>query len=106
MGIDNGFEVDTTENANNFNEANLKKYSVVVFNSTTGNVLSEPQQIAFERYIQAGGAFLGIHAAADTEYDWAWYGKLVGGYFNGHPGKNVSNVQNGKFINNKHRRLK
>ncbi len=98
MGIDNGFEVDTTENANNFNEANLKKYSVVVFNSTTGNVLSEPQQIAFERYIQAGGAFLGIHAAADTEYDWAWYGKLVGGYFNGHPGKNVSNVQNGKFI--------
>ncbi len=98
MGIDNGFEVDTTENADNFNEANLKKYSVVVFNSTTGNVLTEPQQIAFERYIQAGGAFMGIHAASDTEYDWPWYGKLVGGYFNGHPGKNVSNVQNGKFI--------
>eukprot|EP01136_Pigoraptor_vietnamica_P019422 Opistho-1_new@66987 len=98
MGVDNGFSVDTTENADNFNEANLKKYSVVVFNSTTGNVLTEPQQIAFERYIQAGGAFLGIHAASDTEYDWPWYGKLVGGYFNGHPGKNVSNVQNGKFI--------
>ena len=28
---------------------------------------------------------MGIHAAADTEYDWAWYGKLVGGYFESHP---------------------
>lgn len=98
MGKANGFDVDTTENAAKFNEENLKKYTVVVFNSTTGNVLSEPQQIAFERYIQAGGGFMGVHAAADTEYDWPWYGKLVGGYFTNHPGKNVSNVQNGKFI--------
>jgi cytochrome c len=98
MAKTNGFEVDTTENGAKFNEENLKKYSVVVFNSTTGNILTEPQQIAFERYIQAGGAFVGIHAASDTEYDWAWYGKLVGGYFSGHPGKNVSNVQSGKFI--------
>ena len=98
MGKSNGFEVDTTENAARFNEENLKKYKVIVFNSTTGNVLTEPQQIAFERYIQAGGAFVGIHAASDTEYDWPWYGKLVGGYFTNHPGKNVSNVQSGKFI--------
>ena len=100
MGKSNGFEVDTTENAARFNEENLKKYKVIVFNSTTGNVLTEPQQIAFERYIQAGGAFVGIHAASDTEYDWPWYGKLVGGYFTNHPGKNVSNVQSGKFIIN------
>jgi cytochrome c len=98
MAKANGFEVDTTENGARFNEENLKKYKVVIFNSTTGNVLTEPQQIAFERYIQAGGGFMGIHAAADTEYDWAWYGKLVGGYFTNHPGKNVSNVQSGKFI--------
>ena len=98
MAKANGFEVDTTENGARFNEENLKKYKVVVFNSTTGNVLTEPQQLAFERYIQAGGGFMGIHAAADTEYDWAWYGKLVGGYFDGHPGKTASNVQNGKFI--------
>ncbi len=98
MAKANGFEVDTTENGARFNEENLKKYKVVIFNSTTGNVLTEPQQIAFERYIQAGGGFMGIHSAADTEYDWAWYGKLVGGYFTNHPGKSVSNVQNGKFI--------
>ena len=49
------------------------------------DVLNEVQQSEFERYIQAGGGFVGIHAASDTEYDWPWYGKLVGGYFNGHP---------------------
>ncbi len=98
MGKLNEFQVDTTENAEKFNDANLKNYRVVIFMSTTGNILNEPQQIAFERYIQAGGAFLGVHAASDTEYDWPWYGKLVGGYFNGHPGKNVSNVQMGKFL--------
>ncbi len=92
------FQVDSTENSTKFTEANLKQYAVVVFMSTTGDVLNPTQQIAFERYIQAGGGYMGVHAASDTEYDWPWYGKLVGGYFNGHPGKNVSNVQMGKFI--------
>ena len=40
---------------------------------------------AFERYIQSGGGFAGIHAASDTEYTWPWYGELVGGYFRSHP---------------------
>ena len=53
------------------------------------------QQADFERYIQAGGGFVGIHSAADTEYDWIWYGKLVGGYFNGHPSD--PNVREGKM---------
>lgn len=97
LGQKYGFAVDTTENATKFTEDNLKKYAVVIFMSTTGDVLNPAQQIAFERYIQAGGGFMGVHAASDTEYDWPWYGKLVGGYFNGHPGKNVSNVQMGKF---------
>lgn len=90
-----GFVADTTENSQKFTEQNLKQYKVVVFLSTTGDVLNDTQQLAFERFIQAGGGFVGIHAASDTEYDWPWYGRLVGGYFNGHPGKNVSNVQKG-----------
>ena len=49
------------------------------------NVLNADQQIAFEHYIQAGGGFAGIHAAADTEYDWPWYNQLVGAYFLSHP---------------------
>lgn len=92
LGKQNGYGVDTTTNATNFTDEYLQQYQVVVFLSTTGNVLNAEEQAAFERYIQAGGGFVGIHAAADTEYDWPWYGKLVGAYFDSHP--NNPNVRN------------
>lgn len=97
LGKENGFVVDTTENAAIFNEDSLKNYSAVIFLSTTGNVLDYRQRTAFERYIQAGGGFAGIHAATDTEYDWGWYGRLVGNYFFDHPGihDTFPNVQQG-----------
>ncbi|HSU49236.1 MAG TPA: ThuA domain-containing protein, partial [Segetibacter sp.] len=97
LGSQNNFDVDTTSNAERFNEENLKKYSAVVFLSTTGNVLDNIQENAFERYIQAGGGYVGIHAAADCEYDWNWYGRLVGGYFLSHPGihDTFPNIQTG-----------
>ncbi|MFT5763857.1 MAG: cytochrome c [Saprospiraceae bacterium] len=85
LGKENDFRVDTTEDASVFKEKELKKYNVVIFLSTTGDVLNDAQQLEFNRFIQAGGGFVGIHAAADTEYDWPWYGKLCGAYFNGHP---------------------
>ncbi|WP_088342343.1 ThuA domain-containing protein [Robiginitalea sediminis] len=85
LGAQNGFEVDTTENADRFTEENLRQYSAVIFLSTTGDVLNAAQEAAFERYIQAGGGYVGIHAATDTEYDWGWYGKLAGAYFQSHP---------------------
>jgi glucose/arabinose dehydrogenase len=85
LGKENGFAVDTTEDANAFTEENLKKYAAVVFLNTTGDVLNYKQEAAFERFIQAGGGFTGIHSATDTEYDWTWYAKLVGGNFISHP---------------------
>ncbi|HET8737424.1 MAG TPA: ThuA domain-containing protein [Pricia sp.] len=85
LGNENGFEVDTTKNAELFNEDNLKQYSAIVFLSTTMNVLDAKQEAAFERYIQSGGGFAGIHAAADTEYDWGWYTRLLGAQFQSHP---------------------
>ena len=81
-----GFSVDATENAGAFTDENLAKYDVVIFLCTTGDVLNDTQQAAFERYIRAGGGYAGIHSASDTEYDWAWYGGLVGAYFRDHPG--------------------
>jgi hypothetical protein len=81
LGSENNFLVDSTRDAAYFVEDSLEKYSAVVFLSTTLNVLNADQQVAFERYIQAGGGFAGIHAAADTEYDWPWYNKLVGAQF-------------------------
>ena len=96
LGKKQGFAVDTTENAEKFNEDNLKNYNAVVWLSTTGDVLNTIQQTDFERYIQAGGGYVGIHAASDTEYDWTWYNELMGGYFASHPGN--PNVQNGKMV--------
>ena len=80
-----GFEVDTTENADAFSAQTLRHYDALVFLCTSGEVLNDAQQEAMRGFIQAGGGFVGIHSAADTEYEWEWYGKLVGAYFNGHP---------------------
>jgi len=104
LGKENHFEVDTTTDASKFTSDNLKKYAAVVFLSTTGDVLNDEQQKAFEKYIQAGNGFVGIHAATDTEYGWAWYGKLAGAYFLSHPAQQeaVLNVVNSKTIATKH----
>ncbi len=85
MGKQNNFLVDTTEDASFFTAEKLKQYDAVVFLSTTGNVLNDEQQAAFESFIKSGKGFVGIHAAADTEYEWPWYNKLVGAYFVSHP---------------------
>lgn len=85
MGVNNGFEVDHTEDANVFNPANLAQYEAVFFLNTTLEVLNEDEQTAFEDYITGGGAFIGVHSAADTEHDWPFYGEVVGAYFMAHP---------------------
>lgn len=85
LGRQNNFIVIRTESPEDFTDQNLKNYQLVVFLSTTGDVLDAEEEKAFENYINGGGSFLGIHAASDTEYEWDWYGKLVGGYFESHP---------------------
>ena len=85
LGEKHGFMVNHTENADDFTTKVLENYRAVIFLNTTGNILNNTQQEHFERYIQAGGGWVGIHSAADTEYKWPWYGKMVGAYFDGHP---------------------
>ncbi|WP_051871632.1 ThuA domain-containing protein [Streptomyces sclerotialus] len=85
LGAQHGFAVDATENAGAFTPGNLARYDAVVWLSTTGDVLNATQQAAFEKYIAAGGGYVGVHAAADTEYDWPFYGGLAGAYFQSHP---------------------
>ena len=85
LGQQNNFDVDATEDASAFNDSNLSRYQTVIFLNTTGDALNGEQQSAFERYIRHGGGYVGVHSATDTEYDWAWYGGLVGAYFQGHP---------------------
>lgn len=104
LGADHKFGVDTSSDAAVFTKDNLKKYKAVVFLNTTGNVLDEVQQAAFEQYIRSGGGFAGIHAATDTEYDWPWYGRLVGAYFKSHPATQEAtlDVVDDKHISTKH----
>lgn len=103
LGKGNGYEVVATEDAEKFNEAYLKDFSLIVFLNTTGDVLNNAQQADMERFIQAGGGFVGIHSATDTEYDWPWYGDMVGAYFAGHPQIQAAEI---KVLDPKHRATK
>jgi type 1 glutamine amidotransferase len=85
LGAYNNFAVDATEDPGAFNDANLARFQVVVFLMTTGEVLADSQQAAFERYIRAGHGFVGVHSASDTEYGWPWYHALLGATFDSHP---------------------
>jgi type 1 glutamine amidotransferase len=85
LGAERGFAVAGTEDASRFTDRELARYRAVVFLNTTGDVLDDAGKAAFERYIRAGGGFVGVHSASDTEYHWQWYGRLVGAYFASHP---------------------
>lgn len=74
-----------TEDAGYFHPDTLQAFDAVIFLNTTGDVLNDSQQEVFEQYIRSGGGYLGIHSAADTEYEWPWYGNLIGAYFTSHP---------------------
>lgn len=88
LGMDNGFDVDTTKDAAVFTEDNLRKYAALVFLSTTEgkeDLLNETEKKAFVQYIHDGGGWVGIHAATDAGYRWQWYTNLSGARFLSHP---------------------
>ena len=85
LGRANGFSVRATEDAKTFTPKRLRRFDAVVFLSTSGDVLTPRQQRAFRSYIRHGGGWVGIHSAADTEYEWPFYGRLLGAYFQSHP---------------------
>jgi type 1 glutamine amidotransferase len=94
LAAEHGFTVTTSEDPSLFSNYNLRKYDVVVFLNTTGDCLGEGQQKSFEEFIGRGGGYVGIHSAADTEYEWPFYGKLVGAYFLSHPQIQEAQVKN------------
>lgn len=86
------FQVDWHEQASRISKENLEQYDVIIFLSTTGDILNEEQQAAMEDFIQSGKGFVGIHAASDTEYKWEWYTQLVGRMFSHHPANQTTRV--------------
>jgi uncharacterized protein len=85
LADEKGWVITATENSDLFTPDFLKNFDVVVFLNPTGDVLNNAQQKNFEEFMSGGKGFVGIHAASDCEYDWDWYGKLVGAYFKTHP---------------------
>ncbi|MDG2201702.1 MAG: ThuA domain-containing protein [Phycisphaerales bacterium] len=79
------FTVVHTEDPGRFTHDGLASFDAVVFLNTTMDVLDDAQQQAFAGWYRDGGGYVGIHAAADTEYDWPWYGQLMGAWFMSHP---------------------
>jgi len=85
LGGELGWTVSATEDAGVFSDEGLARFDAVIFLLTTGDVLDSEQQAAFERFMKNGKGYVGIHSASDTEYDWPFYGSLVGAYFRSHP---------------------
>lgn len=85
LARENNFEITHTEDSLDFNTAHLNQFKMVLFLSTTNDVLGAAEQSALKEFMHAGGSFMGIHAATDTEFHWPWYGRMVGAYFVGHP---------------------
>ena len=85
FGKKHGFRVDTSSNTSVMTESNLKQYAMLIFPSTNNDVFdNDEQRLAFRRYIEAGGGFVGIHSVTGTERNWKWFKMMLGGTFSWH----------------------
>ncbi|WP_445784991.1 ThuA domain-containing protein [Sphingorhabdus sp.] len=86
LAKENGWSSFTTENAAVFNTEQLGKFKAIVWNSTSGDVLTPDQRTAFKSWLGAGGGYVGLHGAGgDPSYKWKWYvDDLIGAQFTGH----------------------
>ena len=86
IGAEKGLAVDVSDDPTVFADANLKKYSALVFsNSNNEAFATQDQRDAFQRYIRAGGGFVGIHSASGSQRDWPYFWQVLGGKFVVHP---------------------
>ncbi|MDB5190880.1 MAG: ThuA protein [Segetibacter sp.] len=92
-GYRHNFDAVLFEDPNSFNDKFLAQFQVVIFLNTTGDIFNAEQQKVFEKFIQSGKGFVGIHSASDTEYDWKWYTQLVGRMFHIHPAVQTAKLQ-------------
>ncbi len=84
IASERGFEVVATEASELFTKTGLAPFEIVFFNNTSGDVLSDAQQQAYEAWMTDAGAFAGVHSATDTEYGWPFYAEVTGQYHDGH----------------------
>lgn len=86
LGKEHGFAVEVSDQPAQFTEENLRRFTLLIFTSTNNDVFdTDAQRLAFRRYIEAGGGFVGIHSVVGTERNWAWFKRMLGGTFLWHP---------------------
>ena len=93
LGTENNFDVDATVDSLEINDANLKQYKAILFLSPTGNILGKNEELALQNFVHRGGGVAGVHAATDCEYQWPWFGKMMGAYFTSHPRQQTAKLQ-------------
>ena len=98
IGNKNNFNVYHSDKSSVITYKNLKEIKTIIFLNTTEEILTDVEQKVMESFIKSGKGFVGVHSAADTEYNWQWYGKLVGAYYRNHP-----EVMNGKILTINHK---
>ncbi|MES2443901.1 MAG: ThuA domain-containing protein [Pseudomonadota bacterium] len=92
MGERAGMTMVASADPDIFSEAGLKAFDAIVFVSNTTKP-KEPEsewftgtrRDALQAFVHRGGGIVGIHAAADSHYNWPWFGRLMGGRFVRHP---------------------
>ena len=86
LAAENGYEIQHTDAPSFFTPENLKGIDCIIFsNSNNEAFTSQSQRDAFQKYIQSGGGFVGIHSASGSERDWPWFWAMLGGKFVRHP---------------------
>ena len=86
MAAENGWSLFICNSGAVFNESQLQKFKVVIWNNTSGKVLNTEQRSAFRNYLESGGGFVGLHASGDGSHQWEWYqDKVIGAKFSHHP---------------------
>jgi type 1 glutamine amidotransferase len=95
LGAANKFRVDVSDDPSVFNVNSLKKYTLLIFSSTNNDVFdTDEQRLAFRRYIEAGGGFVGIHSVTGTERNWTWFKMMVGETFTWHASFQTFTIKN------------
>jgi len=95
LGEKHHFKVDVSDDPTIFNQANLKKYQLLIFTSTNNDIFdNDEQRVAFRRYIEAGGGFVGVHSVTGTERNWTWFKMMIGQTFLWHAAYQKFSIKN------------
>jgi type 1 glutamine amidotransferase len=78
-----GLEVHATEDTSELKR--LPEFGLVLFLSTSGDILAPDERAALADFVTAGGGFMGVHSATTAEPSWPFFGELLGARFRQHP---------------------